>query len=76
MSALGAEISRYLDDVRFTPKSGHSSVQLQCPLRAKSGLTQCSNWDRYSITSSASAKKFTGSSMPVAFAVLRLMTSL
>jgi NADPH2:quinone reductase len=30
----------------------------------------------YSITSSASAKKFTGSSMPVAFAVLRLMTSL
>jgi hypothetical protein len=29
---------------------------------------QCNNWDCYSITSSASAKKFTGSSMPVAFA--------
>src|SRR5262249_20456494 len=45
-------------------------------LRAISALVQCSNWDRYSMTSSASAKKFTGSSMPVAFAVLRLMTSL
>jgi hypothetical protein len=30
----------------------------------------------YSITSLARAKKFIGSSMPVAFAVLRLMTSL
>jgi hypothetical protein len=30
----------------------------------------------YSITSSASATKFIGNSMPVAFAVLRLMTSL
>jgi hypothetical protein len=30
----------------------------------------------YSITSSASATKFAGNSMPVAFAVLRLMTSL
>jgi hypothetical protein len=30
-------------DVRFTPKSGHSSAQSRCPLWAKSGLMQCSN---------------------------------
>jgi len=35
---------------------------------------QCGNRDCYSITSLASAKKFVGSSMPVAFAILRLMT--
>src|SRR5215471_9797343 len=34
-------------------------------VRYISGLMQCSSWDRYSITSSASAKKFTGNSMPV-----------
>jgi hypothetical protein len=31
-----------LDDVRFTPKSGHYRVQLGCPLCAKSGLLHCS----------------------------------
>ena len=45
------------------PKSGHWNSVARCLLCAKSGLMQCSNWDCYSITSSASAKKFTGSSM-------------
>ena len=63
MSALPpiADIPGDDQHVRFVPKAE---------------LMQCSNWDRYSITSLASAKKFIGSSMPVAFAVLRLMTSL
>src|SRR5262249_46542851 len=56
MSALPprADMCSALAHVRFGPKSG---------------LMQCSNWDRYPITSSVSAKKFTGSSMPVAFAL-------
>src|SRR5258708_4890343 len=47
-------------------------------------LSQCNNWRpsapqqnaAYSITSSARARKFSGKVMPVAFAVLRLTTSL
>src|SRR5271168_4289790 len=38
--------------LRFTPKNGHDSDIAPCPLSAKSGLMQCSNEDRYSITSS------------------------
>src|SRR5262249_40566745 len=44
-------------DVRFTPKSGHVQRTSSCLLWANSGLMQCSNWDRYSITSSASATR-------------------
>src|SRR5262249_35141505 len=58
------------------PKTDMCGAKDECPLRVKSGLMQLSKKDCYSITSSASAKKFIGSSMPVAFAALRLMTSL
>jgi hypothetical protein len=53
MSALGQkqDIRAAHRDVRFTPKSGHRSAGRQCPLCAKSGLMQCSNF-RYSITPS------------------------
>jgi hypothetical protein len=32
-----ADIGLRLDDVRFTPQSGHSQRQSQCPLSANSG---------------------------------------
>jgi hypothetical protein len=38
-----SEVERTSQHVRFTPKSGHSSAQLPCPLCAKSGLMRCSN---------------------------------
>jgi hypothetical protein len=43
-------------------------------LSAKSRLMQCSNQDRYSLTSSARASSIGRISRPSAFAVLRLMT--
>jgi hypothetical protein len=63
MSALPpkADIGSARRDVRFVPKAD---------------IARCSKIVRYSITLSASAKKFTGSSIPVAFAILRLITSL
>jgi hypothetical protein len=73
-------------------KLNHSAMSAQCPHRPKADvdprlvmLQKCQeatlalrrkSLAAYSITSSASATKFTGNSMPVAFAVLRLMTSL
>jgi hypothetical protein len=43
MSALGQKQTSdgsaplTVDDVRFTPESGHSAARLECPLCAKSG---------------------------------------
>src|SRR5262249_36941850 len=37
-----ADMCSALADVRFTPKSGHLSVRMESPLRAKSGLMHCS----------------------------------
>jgi hypothetical protein len=42
---------------------------------ANSDISRRSNSRRYLMTLSASARKFTGNSMPVAFAVLRLITN-
>ena len=39
---------------------------------ANSGLMQCSNWDRYSITSLARPSNLDGTSMPSDLAVLAL----
>jgi hypothetical protein len=56
MSALGqkAKYSRRADVFRFTPKTGHRSMQSACPKSATNGLMRCNVQDRYSITSSAS----------------------
>jgi hypothetical protein len=37
-------------DVRFTPESGHSLREFECPLWAISGLMHRSKYRRYSIT--------------------------
>jgi len=46
-----ADIGARQSNVRFTPKSGHCSGLMRCPLCAKSGLMHCSNrhraYDRY-----------------------------
>jgi hypothetical protein len=41
-----------------TPESGHVQCTSSCLLWAISGLMQCSNWDRYSITSPAARMAF------------------
>jgi hypothetical protein len=61
------------DSLHVTLVETHESVRKDRRSRRLPGLEANI---RYSITSSASAKKFAGSSMPVAFAVLRLTTSL
>jgi hypothetical protein len=40
--------------VRFAPESGHAAVVFQCPLVPEADI------ERYSITSSARARKFSG----------------
>jgi hypothetical protein len=62
-------------DVRFTPESGHQSAVVKCPLWATSGLLHRSKESLYSITSSAIESKFSGTSMPSARAVRRLMAN-
>src|SRR5262245_12901432 len=61
--------------VRFTPESRHVQCTTQCLLRARSGLMQCSNWDRYSITSSARNRTSGGTVSPSWPAVLRFKTN-
>ena len=70
-----SEVRRCGINVRFTPKSGHSQVSLECPLSAKSGLMQCSKQHCYSITSSARPSSDIGTVRPSAFAVFRLTSS-
>ena len=70
-----ADIGKRLDNVRFTPKSGHCSAQLPCPLCATNGLMHRSKWHSYSITSSARCRRNKGTSRPSALAVFRLITS-
>jgi hypothetical protein len=58
-------------DVRFTPKSGHSAIRLGCPLCARSGLMQCSNFvvirsPRRHPSRSRRRRRATGSSPPTA----------
>src|SRR5450759_3051023 len=57
-------------------KSGQTWAQLDCPLSAKSGLMHRSKQHLYSITSSAATSNAVGTVRPIAFAALRLMTSL
>ena len=61
-------ISRCKRHVRFTPESGHSAVNLECPPRGDISVV-------YSITSSAMERTPDGKVRPSALAVLRLMTN-
>jgi hypothetical protein len=71
MSALPpkADISAFLSDVRFTPKSGHWRSEFRCPLCANSGLMHCSKV----VIRSPSARPSIGSGMakPSALPVFR-----
>jgi len=58
---------------RFALKLGHRSMQLACRKRATCGLLRRTR--TYSITSSASICIETGTSIPSALAVFKLMTS-
>src|SRR6516164_3046762 len=42
----GADITRLLSNVRFTPQSGQSADMLVCPLSANSDITRCSKFAR------------------------------
>jgi hypothetical protein len=79
MTASGHSLPRHPvpapNNVRCYSNSGHSRVCLECPLCANSGLMQCSNQPPYSITSSARSSSVGGIVRPIAFAVLRLITS-
>src|SRR4029434_5223418 len=61
--------------VRYTPESGHPQCKMKGPLRANSGLMQCSKPLSYSITSSARPISVFGTLRPSALAVLRLITN-
>src|SRR6516225_9783362 len=69
-----ADISECLDDVRFTPKSGHWNSLVECLLCAKSRHSALPEERRYSITSSARESSDGGTVRPSALAVLRLIT--
>ena len=71
----GADITRLLSNVRFTPQSGQRGLAWICLLCAITGLMQCSKTTRYSITSSARSGNAGGMLRPSARAVLRLTTS-
>src|SRR5450759_4999985 len=65
--------------IHFCPlwsKSGQTRVRLECPLSAISRLMHRSKQHLYSITSSARASTDGGTVRPIAFAALRLTTSL
>jgi hypothetical protein len=74
-TALMMQIGQIKEALKAAEQAGawHRSETTRCAI---SDRTQRSKIRAYSITSSASATKFSGNSMPVAFAVLRLMTSL
>ena len=67
--------SPILANVRFGSKSGHLQCNTPCSLSANSELMQCSNWDRYSITSSVIRRNSRVIVSPSSFAVFKLMTS-
>ena len=64
-----------LINVRFDPLCGLRPDITRGARRANSGLMQCNKWPRYSITLSARATNVGGTVMPIALAVLRLITS-
>ena len=71
----GIDVLRAGADVRFTPKSGHWNSASECPLCANSGLMHCNKKALHSITLSALASTISGTEIPRALAVLRLMFS-
>ena len=61
--------------VRYCSDSDRIAALRQLSVWANSGLMQCNKWARYSITLSARATNVGGTVMPIASAVLRLITS-
>jgi hypothetical protein len=78
MSALGhsrpSHFVPVLNNVRYASDSDHSRYESELTLWAINGLMHRSKESLYSITSSAIESKFSGTSMPSALAVVRLMT--
>jgi hypothetical protein len=74
MSALDQKQKRLPSDVRFNPNSGRQFSARRCPLCAISGLVH-RTIRPYSITWSARATRLAGTSSPIAFAALTLMTN-
>jgi hypothetical protein len=70
-----ADTSQRNRHVRFTPESRHVRCNRGCRFWAISGLMHRSKQHLYSITSSARVSMVGGTAKPIAFAVLRLMTS-
>ncbi len=68
-SGSKADLTAPKSNLRFTPESGLKADIALCPFRAMNGLMHRSNLSGYSITSSASASKVGGTTMPSAFAV-------
>jgi hypothetical protein len=66
------DLSRH---VRFAPKADKRADGSLSPLCAISRHMQCSKQHRYSITSSARVTSVSGSVIPSAFAVFKLMTN-
>jgi hypothetical protein len=64
-----------LANVRFGAHNGLKSDIAPCPKSAMNGLMQRSKWHFYSISSSARPLSASGTAMPSAFAVLRLIIS-
>ena len=60
---------------RFAPESGHRAMRSACPFRATTGLMHRSNYQYYSITSSAWTSRSGGMVIPSAFPVLRLINN-
>src|SRR5438477_12661620 len=79
MSALGhsrpSHFVPVLNNVRYASDSDHSRYESELTLWAIGGLMQCSNWDCYSITSSAATRSVSGTVRSSALAAVRLMTS-
>ena len=67
--------SRRSRHVRFAPIASEPSHRSDSTRGAKSGCEQSQQMTSYSMTSSARAESVGGTSMPSAFAVLRLMTN-
>ena len=70
-----ADIAAPPTNVCFTPKSRTSELSLEIRFVPTADILRCGKERRYSITSSARCLSWRGTSMPIAFAVLRLITS-
>ena len=70
-----SDLSVFTDQVCFALKSGRRGMRSAFPFCATTGLMQRSKWHFYSISSSARPLSASGTAMPSALAVLRLIIS-